>query len=224
MTPGDLDILNGDSWFGALPETRREALLAHIQIRDVANGTRLYHVGDPPNGLHAVIDGEVRLICYPAAGTELLAMLVRPGRWFGELSVIDRRPRPHDAIATRRARIAQIGMAAIDQLTAAAPELWRDIAMLGCAHQRLALGDVRRSRAQSSVARLAGLLIDTFDGTREDRSIRIKQEDLAAIVGVSRQRLNRLLAAFAGDGLIRTVYGGVTVLDTARLRTLSDKD
>ena len=215
MTPADLAILEADSWFGHIPRERRTRLLAEAQVRSLAAGGRLYRAGDPPNGLWAVIDGEIQLKGYPAAGLELLAPILRLGTWFGELSTIDGLPRPTDAVAAEACRVAHVPMAAFARAADAAPKLYHDLAVLACWHQRIALGFIAQTVAHPVRVRLAILLA----GLAHDRGgvLHLRQEDLAVLVGVSRQTLNRHLTALERDGILTLAYAQITVRDLPRL-------
>ena len=90
-------------------------------MREAANLERIYRLGDAPNGLWVVLTGEVRLISYPVDGAEMLGLILRTGRWFGELSVLDGGPRPHDAVVVGPTRLAHATPAAIQALTDADP-------------------------------------------------------------------------------------------------------
>ena len=219
MTSAFAPILAADSWFGALPAPQREGLLEQAQIHALGDGTHVYRIGDPPNGLHAVVAGQVRLVSYPVAGQELVNMIVKPGRWFGELSVIDGRERPHDAIAAGPAQILTLSMAAIARLTAAMPDLWRGLALLNCAHHRLGMRESARVRALPALARLA-LFLAGAGGAGGGR-LRATQDDLARIVGISRQHVNGLLRSLAENGLIAAGYGEISVRDSAGLLALA---
>jgi len=215
VTPADLAILEADAWFGQILPDRRAVFLAEVQVLSVVAGTRIYRAGDPPNGLWAAIEGEIRLKGYPTPGLELLAPILRPGTWFGELSTLDGLPRPTDAVAVEPGRVAHVAMAGVARAVAVAPELYRDLAVLACWHQRVALGFIGQTVAHPVSVRLAILLA----GLAQDRGgvVDIRQEDLAVMVGVSRQTLNRHLKTWEREGLIEVAYGEVRVKDPARL-------
>ncbi|MES3107601.1 Crp/Fnr family transcriptional regulator [Sphingomonas aurantiaca] len=219
MAPIDTGRLEADAWFGAVPAARRALLLAQASVRTVAAGTRLYGVGDPPDGLWAVLDGQVRLIGYPAVGAELVVLMMGPGTWFGELSTLDAGPRPHDAIAFGAARVLHIGIEAFRRLAAATPELWWDIALLACAHQRASLAFMMNTLAQPIPVRLARTLAGLARAAAGD-GIALRQEDIAAMIGVSRQTLNKALKAMEREGVIALAYARIRVVDAEGLRRL----
>lgn len=212
-------MLDADGWFGSLASVRRDALLGEARVRSVAAGTALYGIGDDPNGLWAVLDGEVRLTGHPVAGHEFLVLIVRPGTWFGEMSTLDGGPRPHDAVAFGPTRMLHVPMPAFARLAEAMPALYHDLGRLVCQHQRAALDFLAQTIALTLPARLARLLADrTRPG---DAVLRIRQEDIAAMLAVSRQTLNRHLAQLARAGIVRLAYARIEVLDRSRLIALA---
>jgi CRP/FNR family transcriptional regulator, cyclic AMP receptor protein len=217
MKPEDLAILDADPWFRALSAERRTRLAGALQVRAFPRSARVYGAGDPPDGLWVLLEGEVRLGSYSSGGDEVVGLLVRPGRWFGELSVIDGGPRPHDAVVLRPSRLGFASMTAVAELTRQDPELWRGIAVLTCHHARRNLARIERHRFQTAKARLAALLDALVDADAPDAPIHRTQAELANTVGVSRQRLNRLLGEFRADGIVRTTHGAIWVLDRSGL-------
>jgi CRP/FNR family cyclic AMP-dependent transcriptional regulator len=218
MTPADLAILEADGWFGRIPPGRQALLLEEAQLRSVAAGARLYDIGDPPNGLWAVIEGQVGVRGYPAVGRVLLAPIMTPGTWFGEMSTLDGLPRPTDAMAFEAARVLHLSMAGFARAAAAAPQLYHDLGVLACQHQRVALGFIARTVAQPVRVRLAMLIAGSAQGG--DGVLKLRQEDLAVLVGVSRQTLNRHLNALEREGIVRLAYAEITVRDLPRLLAL----
>lgn len=214
-------LLDADGWFGSLPPARRDALLAEARPRSLAAGATIYAAGDPPNGLWAVTAGEVRLTGHPVAGHEVLALILRPGTWFGEVSTLDGGPRPHDATAFGPARVLTIPMAAFHRIAGEVPALYHDLGRLVCQHQRVALDFIAQTLALPLAARLARLLADR---AHPQDGLRIRQEDVAAMLNVSRQTLNRHLARLAAAGVVRRSYGRIEVLDRTRLSRLAAGD
>lgn len=219
MAAIDHALLEADQWFGAVPPARRTLLLEQASARTVAAGTRLYGVGDPPDGLWAVLDGQVRLIGYPAVGAELVVLIMGPGTWFGELSTLDARPRPHDAVAFGPTRVLHIGMEAFRRLAGDTPELWWDIALLACAHQRASLAFMMNGLSQPIPVRLARTLAGMVRAAGGS-SVEIRQADVAAMIGVSRQTLNKALKRMEAAGVIALEYARITVVDAEGLRRL----
>jgi CRP/FNR family transcriptional regulator, cyclic AMP receptor protein len=218
MSPADLAILEADDWFGQIPADRRALLLAEAQVRTVDPGTRLYGADDPSNGLWAVIEGQVQLKGYPAPGLEMLVPILRPGTWFGETSTIDGLPRPTDAIAVEPARVVNVSMAAFERAAAAAPTLYRDLGVLACQHQRTALGFIALTVTRPVRERLALLIAGQLQEGRE--GVRLRQEDLARLVGVSRQTLNRHLKDLEREGVVALAYAAITVRNLPRLHAI----
>ena len=233
LTAPQLAAIAGGGWFARIPIDRQRLLLSEATAVARPDGARIYATGDEPNGLWGVIEGRVRLLDYPQAGAEVLVRSLGPGEWFGELSTIDGGPRPQDAAASGPTVLAHVSTAALARLFQATPELYRDLALLACAHQRAALAFIGQRVVQSIRGRVAGALLDVAGqgagqeagqgagrGPREGqgRAALIRQSEIAVIVGVSRQTLNRTLKAFEVEGVIRTGYRRVEVLDERRLR------
>jgi CRP/FNR family transcriptional regulator, cyclic AMP receptor protein len=212
--------ISRDPWFRALDPARQQSLLARATIRSIGTGVRLYSFGDPPNGLHAVVRGEVRLFAYPEPGAETVVNIIRSGQWFGELSVIDGLGRPHDAIASEPSRILSVPMLAMVDLIERFPLLWRDLALLGCAHQRLGIRALGRLRSKTAIKRLSGFLAN-WAVAEDSRDVSMSQSELSQIIGVSRQRINVLASQLQADGLIVLHYGKIEICDPDRLRSLA---
>ncbi|MDI1326542.1 MAG: Crp/Fnr family transcriptional regulator [Brevundimonas sp.] len=219
-------ILGSDAWLGALPSDTRAALLGAARIRAVDNGAAVYRAGDPGDGLHAVLEGEIRLIGHSEAGRRLVYLILRPGDWFGEMSVLDGKPRFHDAIAFGPSVVLHVDSIRIDLIAAAHPRFDRALGALTCQHQRAALAFVEHALTASTEARLAFILTEMAGrhgrpvGSGVEIDLRLSQEDLAALVGVSRQSLAALLGRLRRERVIETRYARLVVLD---LETLQQK-
>lgn len=219
MNSADLAILENDSWFGSLPADRRAIFIGQARLSNVAAGGRIYSIGDPPNGMWAVLEGQVRLKGYPTDGMEFLALILRPGTWFGETSTLDGKSRPHDAIAFESTRLLHIPMPTFKRLAAENPELYRDLGLLLCYHQRLALRFIAQTIAQPVRVRLARTLLGQAHGGRN--TFMIGQDELAIMVGVSRQTINKQLSLLKHEEVVVLAYGRVTIRDLQRLTVIA---
>ncbi len=165
----------------------------------------------------------MRLMAYPASGSEVLIRSLGPGGWCGELSTLDGGPRPQDAVAFGPALVLNVSPATFARLAEREPALWRDLSLLGCAHQREALNFIGQRAAQPIEVRLAKALIDAATNTGS-ATPSLRQAELAILVGVGRQTLNRYLKRLETDGLVSAGYGQIAILDAARLRALSRRN
>ncbi|RXD06731.1 Crp/Fnr family transcriptional regulator [Sphingomonas sp. UV9] len=215
----DIDLLANDPWFATMAAERRDALLREARIERFAAGARIYGLGDPPNGLWAVLKGQVRLKGVSVNGVELLALIVRPGTWFGELSTFDGLPRPHEATTFGTTSLLHVPMTAFVHAAALQPELYRDLGLLVCAHQRTALRFIANSIGQSIRVRLALALLRA--SVAGDGTVTIRQDELAAIVGIARQTLNRHLKTFEREGVVAVAYAKIRILDMAGLHGIA---
>jgi CRP-like cAMP-binding protein len=148
------------------------------------------------------------------------------GGWFGEGSLLKEEPRRYEAIALRDSVVAYVPRATFMLLLESSVTFNRFI--LTQLNERLGqfIGMVERDRALAPEARLATELAALFNpklypGNRTQ--LPVSQQELAELVGLSRQRVNRALKQLASAGLIRVDYRGVEVLDLRALMTYSDE-
>src|SRR3546814_14915655 len=104
-------------------------------------------------------------------------------------------------------------MAAIVAAAERAPLLWRGLALLHCAHHRLGMRDAARVRSLPALARLAAFLAGHASGT----AVEATQDDLARLVGVSRQRKNMLLGELGTRGAVWRPYGRFKIINHVTL-------
>ncbi|HEY0194148.1 MAG TPA: Crp/Fnr family transcriptional regulator [Kofleriaceae bacterium] len=218
------ELLRTGRWFAAIPENLQTRLLDAATMRRAAAGEHVGARGDEPSGLFAVVDGGVRLAGHSEAGREILHMVVEPPSWFGELAVIDNLPRNQDAVADVDSELVHVPRRAIEAILDAEPRYWRHVAQL-LAHKFrlavLALEDVAQVPPRIRVARRLALMIEGYgDHTHPRRTIDLRQEQLAQMLGVSRQTTNQILKELEALGLVKLAYGEIEILDAAGLRDL----
>ena len=219
MTPDDFAVLQADRWFGAVPADRQALMLKTARGRPVPAGDRIFGVGDPPDGLTAVLAGEVRLVRSTAEGEESVAVILGPGAWFGGLSAVDGGPQTHDAVAFGPARVLHLSQPALEAAAAQDPVLWRDLALLIAGFHRASQTVVAQSLTQPILVRLARTLAGAARTGGSD-TVRLRQEDLAAMIGVSRPTINKALKQLEARRMIEVAYRHIVVRDAAGLRAL----
>ena len=209
-------------WFSHLPEPFQHSLLAQARQRQLAAGQTLFKRGDPPCGLYAVLDGALRISAVNEHGKEALLSLVEFPYWFGEICLFDGLPRTHDACAVGPCTLLQVPQQALLNILNESPQYWRDLALLMSQKLRLSLINIEQLSLMPASMRLAHRLLMIVEGYGEaeySKSVlQLPQEDLAAMLSLSRQTTNALLKDLQAQGIVRLGYGEIEILDAQRLR------
>ncbi len=226
MQPTTAEVLAGNPWFRALPEGLARSILDQGRIRRLTDEV-IYAAGDPPNGVFALISGEIRVIQTTPEGRSALLMIASPGAWFGEAAMIDGLPRTSDAVAVGRAVVLHLTPAAFHRLTADSREHYAAFARLVCEQYRRAMEYIVTTANLPVAIRLAQRLVGLAQahGHRSSAGVtidlRLSQETLAEMIGVSRQTLNRAARTLETQGIITAGYRTVTVTDPVALEALA---
>ena len=214
-------LLQGGQWFSHLPPALSTALLDQARLLQLEPGQRLFRRGDPPCGLYAVLEGMMRVGAVGRDGKEALLTLVEPPYWFGEISLFDGQPRTHDAYAEGPTRLLQVPQAALLALLAREPGYWRDFALLMSQKLRLtfiALEEMSLLPAAQRLARRLLMMAEGYGETGPRKVLHLAQEQLALMLGLSRQTTNQILKDLQGRRVLRLNYGEIEIVDLQALR------
>jgi len=216
-------ILMRDAWFAGLPSALIDQIVERSVRREFAAHAPIYLSGDPPTGQFAVLEGSVRLTTTTLSGKQVLYGLWRPGAWFGHLSVLDHKPRFQDAMAAERTQLLFLSKSAFDAIIDHEPRYALDFAQLICHHIRVAMDMLAEALTAPLPARVAQALLEAADEAdpKPGSATRMTQDALAAMVGVTRQSINRILKAYKTQGLIDVRYGRIIVSDPRSLAALT---
>jgi CRP-like cAMP-binding protein len=218
-----LDILNGNAWFAALEPALAHEILRVGHMRRVTNEL-LFAVGDEPNGLFAVLAGDVHISQTSADGRHGLLLIATAGSWFGETSLLDGHPRFSEAFAVGSCDLLHLSVSAFRALTHDNISNLSAFVRVQCEHYRLAMAHVASLSVSPARVRVAQRLIFYSRTQRESGKaanvVRLSQEELASAVGISRQALNVHLKRLERDGIISVSYASVRVHKFAELERL----
>jgi CRP-like cAMP-binding protein len=215
--------LDGIPWLKPLTAHERERAVAQLVVGDAEPGDYLCRIGRPVTYWFGVIDGLLKMSSDNAQGNTMTYTGVPPGGWFGEGTAIKREPYRYNIQALRRSTVAGLPVDGFHWLLDHSLGFNRFV--MNQLNERLGQFIAAREidRLDDPDVRVARSLAALFNpvlypGVGE--LLRITQQELAYLVGLSRQRVNEALSSLAARGLIRVEYGGVRVLDLPGLRTV----
>jgi CRP-like cAMP-binding protein len=208
--------LASDEWFAACPKEMQDILLQLGRLRPLAHGQSLFSRGGQADGLCCVMAGGLHIGAINADGQLAELAFLAPYQWFGEIALIDGWPRTHDAVAEGGTQVLVVPRDALQDWLDRHPALWRELARLACRKLRVAfevLEELAVLPLEERLQRRLRLLAQGY-GSREAprRRIRLGQEVLARMMGVSRQSVNKALRALETRGVLRLHYGEIELL------------
>ena len=218
-TRGELDSV---PWLRALAPAERERAQAAIVVGDAEAGDLVCRVGRPPTYWFGVIEGLLKMSKDRADGSSMTYSGLPSGGWFGEGTAMKREPYRYDIQALRRSVVAGLPIDDFHWLLDHSIGFNRFV--MNQLNERLgqfiaAREADRQNNPDVRVARNLAALFNPvlFPGVGE--LLRITQQELAYLIGLSRQRVNEALRALEAQGMIQVEYGGLRVLDLAALRS-----
>jgi CRP/FNR family cyclic AMP-dependent transcriptional regulator len=218
------DALSEAPLFDALNEEDSRALRAMVLVVKLNRGERLFAEGDKGDQLYIIISGKIKLTKAAPDGRENLLSVHGPGEMFGELSLFDPVPRTASATAVTDAELAALAHEDVRTWLSSRPEV--SMHLLRALAQRLRrINEVKADLVFTDVpGRVAKALLDLAErfGVQNSDGIQVNhdltQEELAQLVGASRETVNKALADFAARGWIQLAAKSVLVIDPDRLR------
>lgn len=218
------DILRQAPLFEGLDDEATKVLQAGATDVQLARGDRLFAEGDEGDSLYVVLDGKIKLTRAAPDGRENLISVLGPGEMFGELSLFDPRPRTMSAFAVTEVRLAALAHEYLRTWLTGRPDV--ALHLLGALARRLrrtneVMSDLVFTDVPGRVAKALLDLAARFGVQREDGlqvNHDLTQEELAQLVGASRETVNKALADFVARGWIQLHPKSVLLIDPERMR------
>jgi CRP/FNR family cyclic AMP-dependent transcriptional regulator len=215
------DELAGIPWMPLLQPQERACAEEVLLVGDALPGDYVCRVGRPVTYWFGVVEGLLKMSNDNADGGTMTFAGLPPGGWFGEGTAVKREPYRYNVQALRKSVVAGLPIDTFHWLLDHSLGFNRFV--MHQLNERLGQFIAAREidRLGSPDARVARSLAALFNPTLYPgvgQVLRITQQELAYLVGLSRQRVNEALAALQARGVIRVEYGGVRVLDLQALR------
>jgi len=212
-------------WLPTLSAAEREQIVTRLQVAEVEVGERICRIGKEANYWFGVIDGLLKMSNDDAAARPVTFTGVPPGGWFGEGTLLKREAYRYNIQALRRSVVAGLPLEDFHELLESSLPFNRYV--LNQLNERLgqfiAAREIdRQSDPDLRVARNLAALFHPQLYPGVGGLLRITQQELGHLVGLSRQRVNEALRHLEERRLIAVEYGGVRVLDLPGLRTYPD--
>jgi CRP-like cAMP-binding protein len=217
------DVLSKAPLFSALDEEAADALRASMVELRLERGQVLFNEGDLGDRLYVVVSGKVKLRRTSADGRENVLAIIGPGEMFGELSIFDPGPRSSTAVAIIDVSLLELGQAEVRAWLVDRPEVAESLLHQLAQRLRHASEQMADLVFTDVPGRVAKALLDLSRrfGRQDGENIRVDhdltQEELAQLVGASRETVNKALADFAARGWIRLDARSVILIDVERL-------
>lgn len=225
--------INTGRWFSSLSPSLKHDILRCAYVKRCKDGDLIAARGDPPEEWIACAKGAVRVSSTSISGKQITLTYVEPGIWFGDVSIFDGDRRTHDAYAHGDTTILAVAKADFKKILAVHPELYEALLRLNARRIRQLYGLVEDLNTLPLRARLAKQLVhlarsygvpSLSDGDEIRIGLHLAQEELAQLLGASRQRVNQELKAMEREDIIRIEPGGLVIRDRSAMMRLIDAD
>lgn len=217
------EILSRAGIFQGVEAGAANALIEQLDSTTFPRGTTIFDEGEPGDRLYIIISGKVKLARHAPDGRENLLTIMGPSDMFGELSIFDPGPRTSAAVCVTEVVTATMDSQMLHDWIRSHPEISEQLLRVLARRLRRtnnALADLIFTDVPGRVAKALLQLANRF-GVQEGGALRVHhdltQEEIAQLVGASRETVNKALAEFAHRGWIRLEGKSVLISDTERL-------
>ncbi len=216
------EVLSQTTFFADAPEAVLNAVARTATERLLVRGNTLFSEGDQPDALYVVLTGRIAIVIdnKPLDHRETVVALMEPGDLFGELAMLDNGPRSASARAIETASVIQVNYSEVLPLLNSHPELMWNIVRLLAKRLRTMDEVLSDSVFLDVTGRTAKRILELSNGS-DEFTLPVTQEELAGMVGASRERVNKAIASFIRLRWISQQDRHYKILDRAHLEQRS---
>ena len=214
LDPGSLRT---QSLFSSLTDTQLSWIVPSVRHRSYPPGTSILRAGETPDGLYVMLSGRAKVVHDDGQGRTLIAAYIGPNEFFGEMGLLDARPYPAPVQAVEQCELAFMPRKTFlecicDNASVAVYILQKALERLAAAHEKMA------NLALSNVhARVARVLLDNGRQTEGGWRVKPGAEEIAALVGASREMVSRVVKSMISSGAVRREKRKLIVVDRQKL-------
>jgi len=233
LTMEERESINSGRWFSSLSPSLRHDILRCAYVKRYRDGDLITARGEPPEEWMACAKGAVRVSSTSISGKQITLTYVEPGIWFGDVSIFDGDRRTHDAYAHGETTCLCVAKADFKKILALHVEFYEAMIRLHARRIRQLYGLVEDLNTLPLRSRLAKQLlhlvrsygVPSLSNSSEMRiGLHLAQEELAQLLGASRQRVNQELKSMEREEAIRIEPAGLIVKDREALMRISESD
>jgi len=202
------------SLFASLDDEERDLLLSHVNTRSFPKNTIIITEGDQSDSLYIVNEGQIKIYVSDEEGREMLLNVLEPGDYFGELALIDKEPRSASAITMSNARLSIISGPDFRDVLRKHPEMSIKLLSALVVRLREVTETVRRLALLDVYGRVTTTLLSLAreDGGQKRIEPKLTQQDIANMVGASREMVSRIMKDLKTGGYIETTRDAIVIL------------
>jgi len=220
MTHDERAAINAGRWFSTLSPSLRHDILRSIYVKHFRDGDLIAARGEPPTEWIACAKGAARVSSASLSGKQIIFAYLEPGIWFGDVSMFDGDKRTHDVFAHGETTMVCVSRADFQKILSQHVELYEALMRLQARRIRQLFGLIEDLNTLPLRARLAKQLLHLkrsygvacLNHPGEFRiGLHLAQEELAQLLGASRQRVNQELKSMEREEAIRIESSGIVI-------------
>ncbi|MFQ5954255.1 MAG: Crp/Fnr family transcriptional regulator [Kiloniellales bacterium] len=221
-------ILEGHFLLHHLPAETLENLSRYVRLQKFAKGDVIVQKGAAGSGMMAVVEGRVKISTVSPDGKEIILDFINPGEVFGEIALLDKRERTADAIAMEACRVLVLERREFLPFLERHPKTCIKLLSVLCGRLRHTNQLIEDSLFLNVESRLAKRLLGFTRQYGEPRPdgilvrLKLSQREIAALIGVTRESINKQLSAWQERGWVKVSRGSILVTDIEALESVVD--
>jgi len=222
MREAALKVLRDCEWLRGEPPALIDALLSHGRLLHLSAGEWAQTEGDEQRGLVVVIKGVVHVSCQAAGNRNVLIGHCEAGAVLGHATRFSGGPRLVTAVCAEPSVLLAISERGLEEVALQWPTLWRALAASAYTYTRRTVRALAELIALPQRQRLAARLLIMAAAVDGQPVVRLTQQAIGEMIGVTRKTVNAYLAGFERDRLVQANYNRIVLKDLAGLRRVAD--